>query len=146
MAIKRNKGQDVYLAGQVGQGLEKTLPIGPKRLGQFSSPGIEPSTLTESGIQGRVNQDRAFVAQPLFPDHGVGSDCWFCAGVLDGLGLYGEALSDYTVGALVRNLRRHPLRTSKPKLALKEVIVLNSGACAQDHSPSLSVASFKGIL
>jgi len=120
MAAK-GKGQDVWMAKRVGARPEKKIPIGPKRLGFFCESGIEPSELEDSGVIGRVNQDRCFICQPLFHDFNVGNEHWFCAGVCDGLGLFGDLLADFAVGELITSLRRHPMRTSKPRLALRDI-------------------------
>lgn len=60
---------------------------------------------------------RAFAAYPLFPEEPAH---WISAGVCDGLGLYGDLISDFASKEIIKCLRRHPLKTIKPITALKD--------------------------
>ena len=66
-----HKKADFFWGQEVGA-LSKRLPIPERKLGLYSVAGIEPSELDESGVIGRTNQDRAWVAFPLHHEVSAG--------------------------------------------------------------------------
>jgi serine/threonine protein phosphatase PrpC len=107
----------IYFGAEVGDGRDRYLPVVDRLLGCFSTPGLEPSPFHESGVSAKTNQDRACAVIPLFPSD---DPDWFFAGVFDGLGLYGDKISDFVVREFIKNLQSHPAHISRPGQALKD--------------------------
>ena len=114
-----------------------------QRCGLLSTPGVEAAPHHSSGTVARVNQDRAFLCEPLFQPTSRKEKTPNIAavGVLDGHGMYGEHISDFCATEVLACLRRHPLLLKKPAIALQQSIAEADANLGQHPEFKLSAIS-----
>mmetsp|Transcript_25235 Transcript_25235/g.51879 ORF Transcript_25235/g.51879 Transcript_25235/m.51879 type:complete len:424 (-) Transcript_25235:85-1356(-) len=134
---------EIFFAKELSARAAKRLPLSEQLLGFYCNAGIEPSEFDENDVAGRTNQDKAFIAGPLYPRDTGDANVkeWICAGVLDGLGLHGEVISEFCASQLVSALQDHPMRITKPSAALKDAFFKTDDAMRRHDELKISAVS-----